>query len=494
MARKLSALLFLIIIFFASTPSLRAQHEMGVRWHPVPANTGQALQQLQLFKQLGFSSIETDCLLPDTLIRTAERMQFGMYITLPVKYPTAHQLRTQDSLIIEQARKYFYHYRNNGAIKAFGLWEDGQTNTGRFESRAWALYQKLSGLTDRPLYYITSFNRQDRLFDDYPMARLQVSDSINSDAKLFSGYIYRPGPGTFNNLHTFRSALTQFASQPDKTFFVPAPWLIYQLNRHPELITDFRRYTSTADALFPVPGSAKPQPPSNWIVVFLVLVWGIAATHYSFVPIYRKSLTRYFFTHNFFVDDLMQWRTRTSLPGAVLFLTNTLLGAILCYDFAYVLLTHHGLQALLFHYPALGMFGQNRAIFFVLGGVAFGIYQVICLAWLGLSNPAIKHLSQVLNLYTWPLQVNLIIVTLITTLMLSGTGTWLIYLLTAAAVLLNLSAFFITAIDTAPYMDDKQAWFLLGAGFQLVLLGLAIVYTLQFTGLPDVLQLAASLP
>lgn len=494
MARKFAALLFLCLLFLGGVSSIQAQHTLGVRWHAIPDSPQQALQQMRLFRQLGFSAIETDRLLPDSLLHAAERMQFKLYVTLPVEYPTAYQLRTDDSLIVELAQKYFSYYRGSEALAAFGLWSVGQSNTGRFEKQAQRLYRSLSGLTSRPIYYISSFSQDDRLTDDYPMAMLQVSDSVTTDATGFNGYLYQPQPAAYNYLRPFKSALLQFTSDSEQPFFVDARWLLYHLNRTPELAISLQRYATSPEALFPIPHSPQKPPNSNWIVVFLVLAWGVAATHYSFVPIYRKSMLRYFFTHKFFVDDIMQWRTRTPLPGAILLLLNTLLGAILCYDFSYVLLTQQGLQALVHHYPALGMFGQNLVIFFVLGGLAIGIYEFICLLWLGVSNPAIKHVSQVLNLYAWPLQVNLVIVTLITTLMLSGTGTVIIYLLTACAILLNLSAFFITAIDTAPYMADKQAWFLLGAGLQLILLGLALVYTLEYTGLPDVLQLAASLP
>ena len=118
-------------------------------------------------------------------------------------------------------------------------------------------------------------------------------------------------------------------------------------------------------------------------------------------------------------------------------------------------------------------------------------FEIICVLWLYFLNTTVKHLSQIIILYSWPLQLNLISVTVLTTLILAKSDSKIIYFLGFLYFFILFSSFYITAVDTSNFIRGRKDWFLLGSvGLQLVLIIITGILIYQTTSFIDVIDLA----
>jgi len=168
---------------------------------------------------------------------------------------------------------------------------------------------------------------------------------------------------------------------------------------------------------------------SNWQLLFLLLLAGSFVAHYRLIPSYGLSFSRYFLNHPFFVTDVSEQHIRDILPGLILIVQW--LAAQLILTFTFVTLLLQPAQLGLIHslvqsdtflsnlFPATDstvvsltqiawQFSFLNALLWVT--VLFcTLLIIIQLFWLYLPYRSQRHFHQVLTLLSWPLQVPVLI-------------------------------------------------------------------------------------
>ena len=501
MKKWISPFVFFITLFsliFALFPkNLPAQTNFGVNWH-IPEDTREARKQLRAFHSWGFEYLSVDTKMDPQLLDMADSLGFCINVRIPNYFTTAYDLRTEGEEIVQNAVNFVEYYQRYPNICGIGLFHLAADYHPTFRRLSGPLVQKFNEISEWPVY-LTFYLPKHQEVDELPVvegimyrASEMATVDITADDRL-QGILLKPEIERYN----LRGLQQMIHSEPFAEgipLYIDSKWLLYQVNHHPELANFIREFANDSEALFSTPNPKVTRDTANWIVLLLVLLWGSFAFHYGIVPLYRKSFSRYFVTHHFFVNDVMERRIRTISTGVIILIQQALLGGTFFYLLSAGLLSQTGLEALHHHYPLLGIMGNNRFIFF-LGGVLFMLLtQVIYLLWLYLLHADVNYFNQVVLLYAWPQQLQFFIITIMATLFLAGSTGFLFKLMMILIIFIWLASFYIAAADLTKMLRDRKVRYLIyTAGLHTILLTLLLVYIFSWSSLPNVLSLAMHL-
>ena len=210
---------------------------------------------------------------------------------------------------------------------------------------------------------------------------------------------------------------------------IPYDWLRDASKRLPDLISYFSESLFHTDVPMVNVQPDHSSKQSNWQLLFLLLLAGSFVAHYRLIPSYGLSFSRYFLNHPFFVTDVSEQHIRDILPGLILIVQW--LAAQLILTFTFVTLLLQPAQLGLIHslvqsdtflsnlFPATDstvvsltqiawQFSFLNALLWVT--VLFcTLLIIIQLFWLYLPYRSQRHFHQVLTLLSWPLQVPVLI-------------------------------------------------------------------------------------
>ncbi len=472
-----------------------AQRAIGVNWS-VPGRSSEAKMQLQHYADIGISHLQIHEPLESETWRKIDELGFTVYGKLPIDFPVFETFSEADSARLDTLSAVIAHYNRHPSVEALGAFAFGALYDAGFERLAADFAIDLNSKTDTPLYYTTAdetVSTIDSLFS-FKMLRLPAPNvSKNNPAAAF---IYRPTDAGRSDLATLKNLLESTADSPQHPIFLEASWLEDTEKRYPNFGKVLSSYTAGGDAVFPLPESSpKPFSSASAIAVLLLLAWILFAVIYSYDPVYRKSFVRYFTGHRFFVDDVMKRHIRSPFTGGSILVQHAISGGIVVYVIFKVFFTSLGYDALLSHYPVLPDSDAGGLNLFFWGFLLTLGFQLICLAWLRIAHSGISSITQVINLYTRLLQVNLFTATLISIFFLSGPRQNFIYALSIIFVLLFALSFIITAADVGRFVRTKKIQYY-AATMGLYLFGLIGLVSWLFSSesLQNVVELAASLP
>jgi len=226
----------------------------------------------------------------------------------------------------------------------------------------------------------------------------------------------------------------------------------------------------------------------------LLVIWASVALYYSSSPLYRKSLFRYFNAHKFFIDDIFQRHIRSASPAIILIFQNAILLAAALFACVMSAVTPLGLDALFHHFPVLTIFGKG--IF----SLTFWIVPLslllasLSITWLYISHKRINSFTQIATIYAWPLQLNLLVTTVVVVLYASGGPLWLISLTGITALLVQLLSFIIASFDTARFLPSHTILYLFTtSGLYFMIATALIIWGLLTPELIDAMTLTISL-
>lgn len=299
---------------------------------------------------------------------------------------------------------------------------------------------------------------------------------------------------TYSTLNHTMDSLLQF---DESILILPASWFFSEIESRNELRYLFRNHVAGESVRLPLPASTAETPVINWSIILLLLIWGSFALHFRYQPIYSQSVIRYFTNHSFFVDDVMEHRLRNVLPGFYLLIQHALLTGLFVYASAEVVLTKQGLNVLGHHFPALMIFGNSLLSLFVSGIIAAIILQGVSVIWIYFANRELTAFSQILNLYSWPLHLNLLVVTCLIVFNQVGFSKYLILIFGAVFILIWFFSFNITAIDSSKFLTTGTAkiiFLVLTAGIHILLILGILIYILYTPSLLEPLLFAVEIP
>ena len=500
---SMSALLLLLFGFlwpalFPQANRLAAQKAIGVHWK-VPESNQEAFKQLEAFHNWGIRYLNVDTKLRASLLELTDSLDYRVFVSIPNKYTTEYQLLSRSSTIIEALRDYGQYYEDEEHIQAFGLFHYAQFEKHVFREQTRPLVQDFKDLFGKPVYYTSARpGLQDTLqpydFFIYRSDRLGTLDLYSANTSSMGGALISP-PLEQYSLREFQNLMQSSVLGQSTPVFLESTWLLAQANSHPDLASVIRTFTTQKEPLLSTPSPTQEPEEPQWLVLVLIGLWASFAIHYAVAPTYRKSLFRYFTVHRFFVNDILERRLRSVAPGVIILLQQILMGGIFFYLLTSGLFSNHGLEAIYWHFPFLAYMGKSRFVFFVAGILFMIITQLIYLLWLYFLNKDIKFFNQVVILYSWPHQFNLLTVTLMVTFFLSENIGTAFYIFSGLFALIWLVSFYVAAGDLSHQIRyNRMLYITHTTGLHTIILILLFIFLYSFSGVPDILRLATTLP
>lgn len=469
-----------------------AQRTVGIDWQ-VPSDASEAKEDLQYFSNLGVTHLQVHQPLDPQIWQHINRLEFTVWGKLPINFAVTQTFTKADSSFTAEMKTLTKHFASRQSVHAIGIYSVGADFDEDFIEAVSAFIKKMDP-AGKPFYFVT-VNKNPSRMDTLLKYSLLLSPAGETPHQ-FKGYFYRPASDQKWSLANTKAFIRSTEQQYHAPIFFHSSWLQEMVKKHPDFATTLQLYATSAEPAFPLPQTKVNAVDSNTIiVVMLLLAWLTFSAVYSYNPVYRKSFMRYFTGHKFFVDDVMQRHIRELFTGLLILIQHAMAGGIVVYCLFHIFFSPLGYEALATHYPILVVFGNSNMGIFVWGFLLTLAVETLNITWLWGVNPGIKHLSQILNLYPWLLQLNLVIATLIAAFYLAGENNIPVFLLTALFLLLFGTSFFITAADTIRPVKKKQGWLYAGTIGIFILITAGIILWLVFSPeLQNVVQLAARLP
>lgn len=475
------------------------QRTLGVQWD-VPQDHEIALQQLDTFHQLGIELLEVRKPLNDETWQLVDTLGFRVYGHLSIKFPLVKTFANPDSALLNNLRNSVNHYISRPSVEAIGVFKYGAVHESAFDTTLQNHLQKIRKSFGGQLYYTAVRPESTPVDRNFDFRFLEMNIGADQDYLIpqslsagLGGILYRPYTEINTYLAPFRTFVEKYKDKPIP-IFVSSDWLLAMLDKYPDFAQTIQLYHSDSEFIFPVPKeSISISSSHNLIVLLLVAIWCLLAVNYHMSPVYRKSALRYFVGHVFFVEDVMNRHIRSVGASFIILIQNMLLTGITIYCLSQVLFSFRGFEAILFHYPIVSIFPKPAVSLFLWACLLAGILTVISILWIKVSNKEVRSFRQVLNLYAWPLQINLILATAMVTLLMAGSYPKITLILAILFAAVHISAFVVTAIDTSKYLASQKALFLVGSVGIYLLLWIGLAYWLIDSDIPDVVQLALHL-
>ncbi len=455
-ATYLFALCF-AFLFAGLQPESSAQPYLGIVWD-APEDTTQTKQQLETFDRLGFNYLELDHPITPWILDQIREKEFTVFVRAPDSYFTIHEIEAQQSALLKHYLSIVERYRTDFRVAAIGLLSHSQTTHSKFDDVFSPILDSLNTYSNKSFYYYSHEAWFTFQYDREPFAT------------HFSNQSYRP-----NHLSSFNDRLQELITRKSsQVLFVNSSWLLEAVDKWPEFSISLVNYQETGTWKLPLPQNGTKSVSTHWLVLLLILLWVALAVQFKYLPYMKPMLLRYFLAHRFFVDDILQYRERAATGGVLLMLMHAVFGGIVFYVSAQQLISPSGLEALYHHLPFLAITGPNYASFFFLGAILILLTQIVAILWLYLPAKSLEHFSQSINLYAGLFFLDFLLVTLIVTLFMAGTGNKLIPVLAVLFIIIWFFAFNITAYNTSRNMGSETLLYLL------LTIGL---HTLGFIGL-----------
>ncbi|RNC79576.1 MAG: hypothetical protein ED557_13705 [Balneola sp.] len=462
-----------------SINSVSAQNpRLGISWSFLPNTPNQISAQLNTFENIGIEVLELTHPVSTTLLDSISNYPFEVYIRFNHNFLTATKITETRENLVQEYNTLINGYSEHTQIAAFGLYSYSQSFDENFTREFESITTELKKNTNRSFYEVTSGNTTaldfsiteitaDSIIVENTALLLSKENSIN-DAKLL------------NDLFNSRTEL----------LFINSTWFFNAIHIHPRLLLSLGEVKNGSPFILPEQKTEASSDPLNWPVIVFMLVWLSVGLHLKVSQNYRTLLFRFFTGHRFFVDDIMRYRERSMTSGIFLFLQHAFLSGITLYLVFSTLVSEKGLEAFYHFMPLLAIVGKNYFSVFIIGVLLSSLVQVIGVIWLYLPNKAMTHLSQVMNLYTWIFHLDFLIVSIMLVVYLAGGSSTLIIILSILYLLVWLTGFLLTSLDSSKYLQRgriKYIFYTFGL-HTLVNIGI-LVFVFANAWTMDVLQL-----
>ncbi len=486
----------LVAVFFACLlmpNSSLAQRSLGVDWDP-PSSFSEAAAELRSYDNLGITYLQIQGELPEEIWQVIEEHNFRVQGKLPIAFPVAQTFSNADSSQIQAWLQQAGYFNSREMVESLQVFAYGPVRNQQFQLRVSNFVEKLKSDFTKHLSYLTTHTEPvsiDSLF------KFKTLGYLGNDIQTEQiGAFYYEHAANSLRLAPVKAYLNKTGSHPDLPVYFDSEWLDRMFQTHPDFQDTIQMFATTSDPVFPLPRNGPIQTGhENAIVIMLLLVWIILAVTYNYNPVYRRSFLRYYSGHKFYVKDVMHRHIRSLFTGNSIMAQHAISGGIIIFCLYEATFSDLGKQATLSHFPFLDIFGLGSLNVFLWGFIFTIAVETLSVLWLRFANPEVTFISQIMNLYPWLLQLNLLVATLAAVALLSGGSIWLIYALGCFYTIFFISSFTVTAFDTGSYLKTNKYWYIAGtAGLYLLLVVIAMVWIFishEFTG---VIQLAASLP
>ena len=354
-----------------------------------------------------------------------------------------------------------------------------------FSSLASAFVDSLGDDFSDPLYYHSAYPSTVLLPGGFNF-NSKRAETGRLNQRLFPVVHVVPSENQFQTYELLNNMFSGLSGMEETVTVLPARWFFNQIEARSDLRYLIRDLAEGTTITLPLPEQPESPPYINWSVILLLLIWGSFALHYRYQPIYSQSLTRYFTNHPFFVNDVMENRMRNALPGFILLTQHALLTGLFVFACVEVLVSSLGLDIIQHYFPAF-IFLESRTLSLFLSAILMAIIlQTISVIWIYVSNKRLSSLNQILNLYSWPLHLNLIVVTFLVVFNQVGFDEIWTLILGTLFILIWFFGFNLAAIDSSKFLEKGRGLFLTGTVGVHVLLVIGVLIYFFYT--PSILE------
>ncbi len=416
---------------------------------------------------------------------------FRFLYQVPYRFPTNYQLITRKENVAQSMLQSVQHFEQAfpNRIAAISLFQYPNEFDEAFAPIASAIADTVRSAVTAPLFYLSA-GLDSRAIPGIDF--IMQSYSAPSLNETVPGVLqFRPSSDLHSDLRSLDRLLRETKSIRNSLIVLPACWVFRDDIERSDLLNLLTEYMAGNYIPVPLPREPEQAPSMNWNVLLLFLILGSVLFHMRYQPIYLHSLSRYFFSHTFFVEDVMEHRIRSSSPGWIILIQHAFVAGIVLYLTAYTLVSDIGFELLAHYFPSVFWAGNHLLSLFIFGFGLTMFLQVLSLLWIHLLNRNLRYFSQTLNLYSWPLHLNFILATLLIVLAVQGRAELWIFIFLLLFGLVWFMSFNIAAIDAARYLGKfKLLYILFTAGLHILLITFLIWLVLHTPAIYEPVQMA----
>lgn len=451
----------------------------------------------EFLRSLGFTIVELEGRAPLSLLNTIIDSDFYIFVNQSRKFVTSYHLQQNDSLYFQEDLSLirFYEEQAGERVSAYSLFnypDDRSALTAGLLTRYLNRFAELN-LNNKLFYYRSAYPDLDNHPSSFSFRSTRFSDADFST--LPSRVIhFVPKDTTLGSLIDLKRVMELSLQTDQSVIFISYSWLIEKLNRFELLGDAFNTYSRNQTILFPEPHLEEQPLSPNWTVILLIILIGSYLAHYRNSQVYQRSLLRFFTMHKFLVEDILENRLRTSNSALILFTQHIILTGLVFYIISKTLISPLGLESLYHHFTFLSLFGYGSAGIFLFGLCISLLLQTISVVWIHLINKKTR-LSHVVTLYCWPLQLNFLIVVVLTAIyQANGSEGWLIFMSILFLVIWFFS-FNITALDIAKSLKQYRVIYIIfTVGIHVLIIIILATLILIYTPVSEPIRMAFNLP
>lgn len=476
--------LFLLISWQEPPDSVR----FGVVWD-APTDLNSAKKELFYFQKAGFRNLMIQGIVPLDIIDLIDMYDFDVLVNLPNRFLTNSNFKEDSHFLEAQIFDFYYYYKPYKSVKGIGLFKYGQVYNENYVDKIIRSKEKTSSSVDIPFYYLHEQSPNDLLVNSSLQRYIIYNENDLRNSlieKPFSGLIYTPSSGDIS-AKEFQQLV--YIAQEKPVFF--SSELVFSDSAQVDLKTWMNQFLKDSGTLLPLKNvEIQEDQPTYLIVIFLgcLLVFGL---QFFIEPNFRKSVSRYYFAHGFFANDILDNRVRFSISSVIILLTQAVLAGMISMLIFKHILTPLGLQALSEHLSYFKLWVPNIITQFSFGFIHFILITLLQILWLYFAFKDFKSPFQAAPLILWPQLLNLIVaIVLVNAFLNSLSGLWII-IFSLIYITVLIGSFFLACKDA--FMAGKRVTFL--DHFKstlpyLILLVFMFGYFFYKTGLYDYLGLA----
>jgi len=341
---------------------------------------------------------------------------FSLLVMVPEYYPIPYRLSHNSFRYFERSDSLLHIYHQDPAVKGLGLFAYGNWQNTTLPDRLQQLANPYLGEQSLFILDVRPFSSENLHPFDHIVLMTRSAHQLRSQLDQnppLAGVLYAPEDPVLD-LRDFQKVLQLLGEHREVPVFFHRNW--FMANSSDESLPTENNLAQITRFHFQIPDAHIANPPPrhsvykiNGSMFLLFLFWLIYALYFRVNPLYRRSIGRFFFNYDFFVNDVLMRRIRFTNDAAVVFLFSCLMAGIMGFSSADLFLDPVSRQTLLHYTPLFSHSQAFPAVFFLIFSGVMAILLGIQIIWLRIANNKHANTSQIATFIVWPQHLNFVV-------------------------------------------------------------------------------------
>lgn len=349
--------------------------------------------------------------------------------------------------------------------------------------------------TAPPLFLITTPGSAGH-FDRTNTSQIIAIDGLNDVSVIAEGGTLYIIPPTLDSSPARNLRLVfDIARSKNIKVMLPSDYLKKLIDIDPYLVPVIAEYARSSKPVIALPADFTPPLSINYSVILLVGYWIIFLIFFSINGAYNRSVTRYIFTHNFFVNDVMSRRLKAGNEIVISILIISLFSGLMTMILASTISNTLVMEMLSHRTPFLAQALFSSEFSAMMTGVVFVLaVQLIGLIWLRLASLGFVRAGQIMHLMLIPMHLVVLVGTVMAILNLNDYDGNIHIGLTLVSFALLLISPILASADISGFIPLKRARFiLLGPVLYTISAILGLIFIFWATSAQDTFKMVIQL-